>query len=385
MANKVLKIMNDWATSKEREKLNSFGGCGYYRTVKVAEQLSPEYEVTVWNREWKDTVAEFDNNNEKFFEHVASNYDIIWMHFTDNPIVFAWLRVACDKYGVKLVIDIDDNFLEVDKSNPALKKQNRGKLDTSNKVAMLATILSFADAITVSTFPLKNKIKDHIKKVHKIDVPIFVVPNYNDLNDWKFEPVKSKDVVIGYSGGLSHRDDLDMVLPSIKKVMEKYPHVGFQMMGQMNFAEAKKIFKTWGQDLRKRIVLMDATKTQPEYPKYMSEQPWTIGICPLIESPFNECKSHIKWMEYSMYKIPVIASKIYPYYKDIQGKETIQDGETGLLAYKDEWVDKLSLLIEDKNLREKLGGNAYKYISENWQYKDNKEHIIDVLNQISML
>ena len=56
MKTKVLKIMSDWASSPEREKLNSYGGLGYYRTLKIAQQIEPEYEVTVWNREWKDKL-----------------------------------------------------------------------------------------------------------------------------------------------------------------------------------------------------------------------------------------------------------------------------------------------------------------------------------------
>lgn len=379
MANKILKIMNDWSTSPEREKLNSFGGCGYYRTQKIGEQIGAE----IWNREWKDIYEEFGKDNERFFSYIGSNFDVVWLHYTDNPTTFTWLRVACDKYGAKLVIDIDDNFLEVDKSNPALRKQNRGTLNTDNKVAMLGTILSLADAVTVSTLPLKNRLEKHFLEVHNITKPIFVVPNYNDINDWKFEHKKTDEVIIGYIGGLSHRDDLDMVLPAIKKILDKYPKVGFQMMGQMDFEEAKVKFKNWEQNIRKRIMLLDATKTQPEYPKHLSEQPWSIGICPLIDSPFNESKSHIKWMEYSMYKIPVVASKIYPYYKEIQGKDTIIHGETGLLCENQEdWVKNLSLLIENKELRDKLGKNAFNYIKDNWQYDQNKDKIQQVLQQI---
>ena len=378
---KILKIMNDWATSPEREKLNSFGGCGYYRTVKIAEQLSPEYEVTVWNREWKDKATQFGNNMELLIAHIFTNYDIVWLHYTDNPITFAWLRTGADKYKKKLIMDLDDNFLEVDKKNPALKKQNRGKLDTSNKVAMLGTILSFCDAITVSTLPLKKRLEKHLEDVHNMIKPIYVIPNANDLDDWQHEKAEEKGIVIGYCGGLSHRDDLDLVLPAIRTVMETYPHIGFQLMGQMDLTEAKKVFGKWPQSIRERIILSNATKTQPEYPLHLSLQPWSIGICPLISSPFNECKSSIKWLEYSMYKIPTIASTVYPYNKDVLGRDTIVDGETGLLANDNEWVEKLSLLIENEELRKTLGENAYKHVKNKWQYKDLKQHILSVVEE----
>ncbi len=382
---KILKIMSDWASSPEREKLNSYGGLGYYRTLKIAQQLEPEYEVTVWNREWKDKFTEL-GNAEEFYTYIFTNYDIIWLHQTDNDLTFAWLRSMASHFKKKLIIDCDDNFLEVDKGNPALKKLNRGKMDRSNKVAMMATNFSFADALTVSTVPLKKKLHKHILDVHGIDMPIYVIPNCNDVNDWQYNKVQDSGVVIGYSGGLSHNDDLDMVLPAIKIIMEKYPDVRFQLMGQMDLDKAKKIFGKWKQSLRNRIMLLNATKTQPEYPAYLAEQPWNIGIAPLIDSPFNECKSSIKFFEYSMYKIPVVASRVYPYHKDILGVPVITDGENGLLCDTvDDWVKNLSRLIEDKELRETLGQNAYDHVVKNWQYKDWKDNIIKIVHQILML
>jgi len=383
---KILKIMSDWASSPEREKLNSYGGLGYYRTLKIAQQLEPEYEVTVWNREWKDKLKELGGTAEHFYKHIFTNYDIIWLHQTDNDLTFAWLRSMATHFGKKLVIDCDDNFLEVDKGNPALKKLGRGKLNRENKRAMMATNFSFADALTVSTVPLKKKLWNHIKEVHNVDMPIFVIPNCNDVNDWNYKKGQSSGIVIGYSGGLSHNDDLDMVLPAIKTIMKKYPKVGFQLMGQMDIDKAKKVFGKWEQSIRSRIILMNATKTQPEYPAYLAEQGWDIGIAPLIDSPFNECKSHIKFMEYSMYKIPVVASRVYPYYKDILGVPTIEHEETGLLCdTQEDWVNNLSKLIESEELRKKLGENAYNHVVKNWQYKDWKENIINMVKEIENL
>ena len=377
--------MSDYASSPEREKLNSYGGYGYYRTLKIAQQLEPEYEVTVWNREWKDKAEEL-NDTEKFYTYIFTNYDIIWLHQTDNDRTFAWLRSMATHFNKKLVIDCDDWFIQPDKGNPATKSLGTHRRDQGNKRAMLATNMSFCDALTVSTVPLKKKLHAHILKYHDIDMPIFVIPNCNDIEDWKYEKRQDKGVVIGYSGGLSHNDDLDMVLPAIKTIMEKYPDVRFQLMGQMDLDKAKKVFGRWKQSIRERILLMNATKTQPEYPAYLAETPWNIGIAPLIDSPFNECKSSIKFFEYSSYKIPVVASRVYPYSKDVLGVPTIEHEETGLLCDTvEDWVTNLSRLIESEELRKKLGQNAYDHIVKNWQYKDWKANIIKVVDQISML
>lgn len=382
---KILKIMSDWSSSPERKELNSYGGLGYYRTVKIAEQLEPEYDVTVWNREWEDKFKEL-GTAEAFYKYIFTNYDIVWLHQTDNDLTFAWLRSMATHFKKKLVIDCDDFFLEVDKGNPAAKKLGRHKLDRGNKRAMMAANMSFCDALTVSTVPLKKKLHQHILDVHNVDMPIFVIPNCNDVKDWNYKKVEDKGVVIGYSGGLSHNDDLDMVLPAIRVIMEKYKDVRFQMMGQMDLAKAKKVFGKWPQHIRDRIMLLNATRTQPEYPAYLAEQPWNIGIAPLIDSQFNECKSSIKFFEYSMYKIPVVASRRYPYSKDIAGIPVIEHEETGLLCDNaQDWIDNLSRLIESEELRKKLGENAYNHVVKNWQYKDWKPNIINAVEQIRVL
>lgn len=378
---KILIKHNDAQKGEQYRKLNAYGGCGYYRVIKVAEQLKKEHDVTVWGTEWKDKYEEF-GDVEKFYNWIAEEFDVVWLHFIDDGRVFSYLKTALDRYGKKLVMDIDDNYLDVESTNPAYKYIKAGE----EKRAELTTILSFCDALTVSTLPLKEKLFNHFKERFDIDMPIFVIPNYNDVKDWNFEPVKKGEngIVIGYMGGISHHGDLDMVLPAIKNVMKKYDNVGFQLIGQLTHEHAKKVFSGWSQKLRKRILLIQPSATFFDFPRWMSQMPWDIGIAPLTNSKFNQSKSHIKWMEYSMYEIPTVASKVYPYYKDILGIKTIEDGVTGLLCENGEWEEKLSLLIEDEILRKKIGKQAKEYVLKNWQYDDAKR-ILDVAREIESL
>lgn len=376
---KILKIYNDWTQTEERKKTNGYGGCGYYRTIKIAEVLKEKHEVDVWGNEWQEEFEGSGKKEELFFHNIGWKYDLVWMHYVDNPKLFSWLKVACEQYDTKLVMDIDDNFLDLHESNPANKLMGKGSVARNN----LATILSLCDAVTVSTLPLKERLAKHFLDTHGIKQKIYVVPNCNDIKDWEYEPVKNTNgIVVGYMGSVSHHDDLALVLPAIKKIMEKYPKVGFQLLGQLTFDQAKDVFKNWKQSLRKRIVMVRPTGNFQDFPEYFSAQGWDIGIAPLIDSPFNRSKSHIKWMEYSMYKIPTVASRVYPYYKDIYGVDTIIDGVNGLLCEPDEWEKKLSLLIENKELRKKLGENAYNFVKDKWQYSQWKEKILEVTEKL---
>lgn len=360
----IFAHFTDFNHTPERKKHNTFGALGYYRTFKPAKQIK-EHDVDVVGTD----VINYGPTFEANWLNIFTTYDIVWiMHFIheQNASAQAFFKQKLKK---KLVYDLDDNYLDLPESNPVFDKFQKTKRDRS----ILSTTLSFASALTVSTEPLKERIQAHMKKMYDIDMPVFVIPNLNDVNDWNFKPApKYKDrVVIGYSGSNSHQEDLVLVLPVINKLMSKYPKLWFEIIGAVDKAKLDLYFKDFAPDNLKRIAMLPATPTFWEYPEYLSKQKWDIGIAPLVDSSFTRCKSHIKWMEYSMYQIPVVASRVYPYFMELAGRKTITDGETGFLCQtQSEWETKLEKLIKDRTLRKKIGAQAYEHIKANWQYKD---------------
>jgi glycosyltransferase involved in cell wall biosynthesis len=360
---KILMNFADYLHTPERKKQNTYGGIGYYRTIKPSQQIKG-HEVRVIGKE----ILHFGNTLEEQWDNVFKEYDVYWISYFSNDTAGAAMIYYAQKHKKKIVIDVDDNYLDVPESNEMYDKFKKTKKDR----AYLSTILSFADVITVSTEPLKEKLYNHFKMVHGMEKKIVVIPNMNDIKDWDFIPApKHEDkVVIGYTGSNSHMDDLKMVMPSIATIMKKYPNVYLEVLGAIPKDKIKEYFGGAGfnQDCLMRINMLPATATFKEYPEYLSEQKWDIGICPLVDSAFTRAKSHIKWLEYSMYKIPVVASRVYPYFMELKGKQTIEDGVTGFLCKPKDWVATLERLIENKKLREEIGNNAYEYIKKEWQY-----------------
>lgn len=369
---KILFNFADYTHNDKRKKENTYGGIGYYRIVKIAENCK-EHDVKVIGRE----IMLFGNTLEEQWDNVFKEYDVYWTNYFSDPATAGAIFYHAQKHGKKVVIDCDDNYLDVPESNLLYDRFKKTKKDR----AMLSTILSFADSIITTTEPLKERLFDHIKRVQGIEKNIVVIPNYNDVKDWNYTPVeKSKSIIIGYTGSNSHHDDIRMVIPSIVRIMEKYKNVRFQCLGVVGTGDVNKVYKGIPKDIMDRMDLVGATETFKEYPEWLSQQKWDIGICPLVNTPFTRSKSHIKWMEYAMYKIPTIASRVYPYFMPIEGKEIITDGENGLLVKDDEWFDAFEKLILDKELRIKLGENAYEYIKKNWQY--DGVHITNKINLV---
>lgn len=368
---KICANFTDWAGYPERRIRNTYGGIGYYRMAKPSACLT-NHEVDLRGVDIDQYGITFEEN----WENIFKKYDVFWaVHYFNEQTQAAQCYFA-DKYKKILIYDLDDNYLDLPKSNPVWDKffkETKSQTYSSRNKATLSAALSFADALTVSTEPLKERMEKHMKDTFDIEKKIYVIPNMSDLNDFNFTPVpKSKDkVILGYQGSTSHNEDLVMMLPAIRNLMTKYNHVWLEILGAVDRKHLDLFFGDWDMRLLDRVAMIPATKVFNDYPEVLSQQPWDIGLAPLVDSSFTRSKSHIKWLEYSAFKIPTVASRVYPYFMPLEGRDTIQDGVTGFLCRPPEWESKLERLILDKKLREEIGQNAYEYIKNSWQYKDS--------------
>lgn len=366
----------DYNHTPERKRLNQYGGVGYYRLIQPARALQKfsKHTVDVMGKE----AVMFGNNLDNW-DKVFQKYDVLWIASVYGEQEMAAIYYWAQHHKKKVIMDVDDNYLDLPKSNPMYEQFAEGK----KQRALFSTSISFADVVTVSTEPLRDRLREHFKKVYGLDKKFVVAPNMNTLADWDFTPVERPvdKFVIGYAGSNSHQDDLIMVMPSLAKIMKKYPHVHLEIMGSVPKDKIKEYFGGAGfnDDALGRIALVPSTDSFNTYPEHLAKQPWHVGICPLVDTAFTRAKSHIKWMEYSMYKIPTIASRVYPYYMDIGERKTIEHGETGYLCRDHEWFDTLDDVISNYEVRKVVGNNAYNFIKDNWQY--DEKYVAEVLEE----
>ena len=355
----------DYGHTPERKKENTYGGIGYYRIIKPAEQLAKHHDVTVVGQE----LTAYGDSLQSQWDNIFKQYDVFWTSYFADPAVAGAIFYHAQKHGKKVVIDIDDNYLDIPESNQLYDRFKETKKDR----AYLSASLSLADAISVSTIPLKQRLDEHFKERHGLPKTFIHVPNMNDVNDWAYKPVPlHKDrFVIGYSGSNSHKDDFAMVIPAIRDVMMKHKHVWFEVLGLLSMDDLVKHLRGFTDDMLMRTALVGATPTFRKYPQWLSERPWNVGIAPLVDTAFTRSKSHIKWMEYSMMGMPVVASKVYPYSMPVQGRDTIVDGKTGVLCNKTEWFEALDDMVEHYGRYKPMAQNAYDFIKKDWQYNNS--------------
>ncbi len=105
-----------------------------------------------------------------------------------------------------------------------------------------------------------------------------------------------------------------------------------------------------------------------------------IGVAPLNNDDWALGKCGCKVIQYMGVGIPAVASPV-----GING-EIINDGVNGFLADSDEeWIEKLSQLIENEALRERLGFMGRKTVEERYSVKVNGPKLLEILRKVDKM
>lgn len=361
---KTLLISTDCASNTYRKLNNSYGGVTYYRLV------APQKAINAQGHDWQyfgnDLYKDGRDNFNKFFK----NFDIVITKHIDKPSGAKNVLMGCHKNGIPLVYDLDDDLFAIREDQPAYENGYRqGHL----KRVYLATNMSFADAFFVSTEPLKESYQKMYKDMFNVDMPIFVLPNYNDVELFNFaSPKNVSRVVIGYHGSVTHDSDLKMLLPVVDKLMYKHKNFYMQIMGSVRKESLDELFK--GIYNVNRFEITPGTPAFDHFPERLMSNAWDIGVAPLIDDQFNRGKSHIKYLEYSMKRIPTVASDVFPYREN--AKHAI------LCKTPQDWYNRLDTLILNKKKRDRIGEESYEHVVKECQYKDHAHKWIDAAQTV---
>lgn len=228
------------------------------------------------------------------------------------------------KKGAKIIYDIDD-AMEV---HP--HKDDFGGI-VDKHLDSYWYLLKNADLVTVTT----EKLKQHVRQF--TDKPIVVLPNCIDPSLFP-QRKQEKKVKIGFAGSTSHIPDIQMVMPAIESLKKKHD-LYFETLG----------FQVGTCKWKKPVPIT-------EYYKAVADLGADIAICPLLKSTFNQNKSPLKFLEYSMVGSMVLASNRYPYKGEMKREWLCDD---------DEWEEKLEKYILDKDLREKTAQEQKAWVLEN--------------------
>ena len=267
------------------------------------------------------------------------------------------LREKCEKYGIKLVYETDDDLLGVEKNSPSYEYVNRVSKS-------IIDLIDASDVITVTTPALASKF-DENKTV--------IIPNYyvNSVFDIKDDIKTNGKLKLGFYGTLTHSKDLFLIKNVILRLKEKYDF-DFEVIGGFNAED--NVNEDWFESIELPPNNMDFEKFMPWLSKRVN---WDIALVPLENSSFNQCKSELKFIELAVLGLPGVYSDMCVY------NSVVDDGVNGFLASnEDEWVQKIEKLILDESLRIKFRKNALNVVLSQYKIEDRVNQWDDIFSNL---
>lgn len=284
---------------------------------------------------------------------------IIQRNFPLHTAAFDEVLALARAQNKPVAFELDDLLTELPDSHPDYLSY------LSTRSAILRA-LPQVDAVIGSTPELCSYLAQYNSHVH-------LLPNYLDDGLWTVRqsaPAAGEKLVIGYMGGHSHAPDLEMITPALLKLLEK--HAGRIQLDFWGIPPPPKL-----RDLPWVKWRQVALVSYREFAAYFSEQACDIFIAPLADNTFNRAKSSLKFLEYSALGAPGVYSRVQPYAR------LVEHGMNGLLAStSDEWYQALCQLVEDSELRLRLGAAARQTLQENWLLSGHVQEWADVYRSI---
>jgi glycosyltransferase involved in cell wall biosynthesis len=334
-------------------------GLSWYRCVSYLKYM--DIKTVVWPKYVVDKLPNWDMAVEagmdliREIEGIAKDVDVIVSQRINTLKSLSILVALRQKYGMPLLLEIDDDAFNVDSSNPAYRTIH----PDSDSQYWFKDQLKESDGVITSTEQLKKLYLPFNKNIH-------VIRNGIDFDVWgKLKPPKklNKGIKIGWQGAWAHYEDLTILAPVIPKILKKYKDVEFHFFGfRPDFLESCGKFHEM--------------QTIDKYPQRVVDERIDIWLAPLKDTLFNRGKSNIRVLEAGAMGAPVVASKN----RNLPYAQTIVHGVTGFLAESTkEWVDSIGKLIESSSLREQMGGNLQEQVWTTFNVKNIAKEYQEVL------
>jgi len=283
---------------------------------------------------------------QKKFDKLISNFkpDVI---LVDRQRHFA--KIA-SKYKIPLIIHLRGNIW----------KEIEWAKETTYKSFLKKIALNVWISIMNETFDksfLIIPICKHLEKIVKENYPYKkTAVMYQGINAERWYPSKGiqlKHPCVGLlQGAVIWGKAQEMLI--LQKVLKSMPDVMFYWVGDGPYR--KKILPV--------LEKYDNFKWLGplQYPDKVREYLTEIDVYALVS---GIDMSPLTLQEAQLMKKPVVATNVGGI------PELMKDNETGFLVEKgnaDEWIKKLSILIEDKQKREDMGNNGKKFVEENFSW-----------------
>lgn len=284
----------------------------------------------------------------------AKDFDIVFIYreaFMTGSVLFEKLL---KKSGARIILDFDDaiwlsTVSEANKSLQWLKRPEK-----VNNIIALSNLTITGNAYLAN-----------YAKAYNPNVVVF--PSTINLNYYTIPPVQQKNdtgkIVIGWSGSHTTVEHFETIVPVLKKLKNKFgDKLEFEVYGDPHYKNDELEIQGTAWSFESEVATIAS---------------FDVGIMPLPDDNWSKGKCAMKGLQYMGLAVPAVLSSVG------FNKDVIEDGVNGFLAATEaEWMDKLTRLIESKELRVQLGNAGRKTIEQRFSSQALSKTYLNIFQQV---
>jgi glycosyltransferase involved in cell wall biosynthesis len=308
-----------------------------YFPYLIAHQIEPKWQPL--SGSWKERLILY--RQLPLFDVVCIQRRLL------SPFEFCWIR----KKSRKVLFDLDDAVMYRSSSSPRPYSLSRWQ--------KFRWMVKGSDVVTVGNQFLKNEVLkvDREKKV-------FVIPTSIDTNLYprKKKISNHEEIILGWIGTKGNLKYLKKLEPVFEAIRKRFPLVRLKIVsnGFYNSSHLPVIKKPW--------------RLEEENDDLVS---FDIGLMPLDDDLWSRGKCGLKIIQYLSVGVPVVCTPVGI------NLDIVKNGENGFWATnQEEWVGRLSTLIQNKDLRYKMGLKGMEKVEREYSLTVASEKFFNVLQSL---
>ncbi len=282
----------------------------------------------------------------KLFKSV-NEYDILFIQRKRFPVL--WLKYI-RKNARRIVYDFDDSVM--------YRNSKAANPESNTRVKMFKNMVNASDYVIAGNEYLQKNTTPFTHNVtiipSPIDMSLYPLKKYSEKND---------NITLGWIGATGSIHYLEKMKPVFEALGKKYEDLRLKIICNVffdcdNITVEKKLWS--------------------EQEEVVDIQSLDIGLMPLMDDPWSHGKCGLKILQCLATGVPVVCSPAGV------NKEIVKNGVHGFWANtREEWIEKLEILINDPDRRERMGMEGRKRVIEHYSLEANAPRMLKIFQQLS--
>lgn len=285
-------------------------------------------------------------SNIQFFKTLPQ-YDIVFLQRKRfNQPRLGLLRRRANR----IVYDFDDSVMYRNSKSKDPISQTRGR--------RFIQMIHASDFVIAGNDFLKNQVLPIHSNVETIPTPID--QERYGLKDYR---VKKERVTLGWIGDHGSIHYLEKMRPIFERLAKRHPNVELKIVCDTFF------------DCKQMRVVKKPWRPEEEVSDLQS---FDIGVMPLVDDPWSWGKCGLKIIQYQGVGVPVVCTPVGI------NRDLVEDGNNGFYAMTpDDWEHKISILIGDASLREKMGRKGRQRVLGGYTLQACAPRLFSILDHVA--